>query len=34
MLSYGESIDDAVEKAKEAIELYLETLRDQGDETG
>ena len=31
-ITYGDTIDDAVEKAKEAIELYLETLRDQGEE--
>ena len=31
-ITYGDTIDDAVEKAKEAVELYLETLRDQGEE--
>jgi len=31
-ITYGDTIDEAVEMAKEAIELYLETLREQGEE--
>lgn len=28
--SQGESVDEALENVKEAIDLYLETLREQG----
>lgn len=31
-ITYGKDIDDAKEMAKEAIELYLDSLRDHGEE--
>ena len=31
--SQGESIDEVLENVKEAIELYLEVLRDEGRDT-
>ncbi|MGC9444194.1 MAG: type II toxin-antitoxin system HicB family antitoxin [Candidatus Methanospirareceae archaeon] len=31
-VTYGESVEEAVEMAKEAIEVYLESLREHGDE--
>jgi predicted RNase H-like HicB family nuclease len=31
-VTYGDTIDEAVEKAKEAIELYIETMREHGEE--
>ncbi len=31
-VTYGDSIEEAVEMAKEAIELYLESLRGHGEE--
>lgn len=31
-ISYGESVDDAIEHAKEAIEIYIETLKEMGEE--
>jgi len=30
-VTFGESIDHAMEMAKEAIELYVETLQAEGD---
>jgi predicted RNase H-like HicB family nuclease len=30
-ISYGENIDDAITMAKEAIELYIEELKDRGE---
>ena len=30
-ITYGETIDEAIEMAKEAIELYIEELQDRGD---
>ncbi len=30
-VTYGESIDEAIEMAKEAIELYLEELEERGE---
>ncbi len=30
-ITYGENIDEAMEMAKEAIELYIEELQDRGD---
>jgi len=27
-ITYGETVDEAIKMAKEAIELYLETLKD------
>ena len=30
-ITYGETIDEAIEMAKEAIELYVEELRDHGE---
>lgn len=31
-ITYGETIDDAIAMAKEAIELYIEDLRENGEE--
>uniref|UniRef100_A0A7V6CE02 Type II toxin-antitoxin system HicB family antitoxin n=1 Tax=Thermodesulfobacterium geofontis TaxID=1295609 RepID=A0A7V6CE02_9BACT len=31
-ITYGETVDEAIKMAKEAIELYLETLKDLGEE--
>jgi antitoxin HicB len=31
-VTYGDSLDDAVAKAKEAIELYLESLKNHGED--
>ena len=30
-VTYGEDVDDAIEMAKEAIELYIESLRAHGE---
>lgn len=30
-ITYGDTIDDAIEKAKEAIELYIESLKKHGE---
>lgn len=30
-ITYGENIDEAIAMAKEAIELYLEELKDKGE---
>ena len=30
-ITYGENIDEAIAMAKEAIELYIEELRDRGE---
>ena len=31
-VTYGETIEEAVERAKEAIELYIESLQEHGEE--
>ncbi len=31
-VTYGDTIEDAIKKAREAIELYLESLREHGEE--
>ena len=31
-ITYGEDIDEAISMAKEAIELYIEELKDRGEE--
>lgn len=31
-VTYGNSIEEAIEMAKEAIELYIESLKDHGEE--
>ena len=31
-ITYGDTIEEAIEMAKEAIELYIESLREHGDE--
>jgi antitoxin HicB len=31
-VTYGDDVEDAIKMAKEAIELYLESLRAHGDE--
>jgi len=31
-VTYGDDVEDAIKMAKEAIELYLESLREHGDE--
>jgi len=31
-ITYGETVDEAIEMAKEAIELYIEELQDRGDQ--
>ncbi len=30
-ITYGENIDEAIAMAKEAIELYIEELKERGD---
>ena len=30
-ITYGDSVDEAIEMAKEAIELYVEELQDHGE---
>lgn len=30
-ITYGENVDEAIAMAKEAIELYLEELKDRGE---
>ncbi|PKQ66597.1 type II toxin-antitoxin system HicB family antitoxin [Raineya orbicola] len=30
-ITYGETIDEAIEMAKEAIEVYIEELKDRGE---
>ena len=32
-ITYGDTLDEAIEKAKEAIELYIESLKAHGEET-
>ncbi len=31
-ITYGETIEKAIEMAKEAVELYIESLREHGEE--
>ena len=31
-ITYGDTIEEAIEMAKEAIELYIESLKEHGDE--
>ncbi len=31
-VTYGDSIEEAIEMAKEAIELYIEILKEHGEE--
>jgi antitoxin HicB len=31
-VTYGDTIEEAIEMAKEAIELYIESLREHGEE--
>ncbi|KCZ72918.1 hypothetical protein ANME2D_01359 [Candidatus Methanoperedens nitroreducens] len=31
-ITYGDTIDEAIEMAKEAIELYIECLKEHGEE--
>ena len=31
-ITYGETIEEAIQMAKEAIELYLESLKSHGEE--
>ncbi len=31
-VTYGDTVDDAIEKAKEAIELYIESLKEHGED--
>ena len=31
-VTYGETIDDAIAMAREAIELYIEDLQEKGEE--
>lgn len=31
-ITYGETIEEAIEIAKEAIELYLESMKEHGEE--
>lgn len=31
-ITYGDTIEQAIEMAREAIELYLESLREHGEE--
>ena len=31
-ITYGDTLDEAIEKAKEAIELYIESLKAHGEE--
>ena len=30
-ITYGETVDEAIDMAKEAIELYVEELEDRGE---
>ena len=30
-ITYGENVDEAIEMAKEAIELYIEELKERGE---
>lgn len=30
-ITYGDTLDEAIEKAKEAIELYIESLKAHGE---
>ena len=30
-ITYGENVDEAIEMAKEAIELYVEVLQERGE---
>ena len=30
-ITYGETVDESIDMAKEAIELYLEELQDRGE---
>jgi predicted RNase H-like HicB family nuclease len=30
-ITYGDTIDDSISMAKEAIELYIESLKEHGD---
>jgi predicted RNase H-like HicB family nuclease len=30
-ITYGENVDEAIEMAKEAIQLYLEDLKERGE---
>jgi antitoxin HicB len=31
-VTYGDSVDEAIEMAKEAIELYIDSLKEHGEE--
>jgi antitoxin HicB len=31
-VTYGDTVEEAIEMAKEAIELYIESLREHGEE--
>ena len=31
-ITYGNTVEEAIEMAKEAIELYIESLKDHGEE--
>jgi len=31
-VTYGDTIEEAIEMAKEAIELYIESLKERGEE--
>ena len=31
-ITYGDTVDEAIEMAKEAIELYIEELQDRGEQ--
>lgn len=31
-VTYGDTVDEAIEMAREAISLYIESLKDHGDE--
>jgi len=31
-VTFGDTVDDAIQMAKEAIELYIETLQSQGED--
>ncbi len=31
-VTYGDSVEEAIDMAKEAIDLYLESLREHGEE--
>jgi predicted RNase H-like HicB family nuclease len=31
-VTYGDTVEEAIEMAKEAIELYLESLKEHGEE--